>query len=281
MKRRGHDANDTASDAPGRGQNATPGCMSPKARPVLEFLAWQGGTLAARRFLPPPGVPAADTGVLFLHGWSGSQDAHDAGLARQLAQLGYECCSFDLAGHGHSPGAAAGFTLAEFEVQALAAGDWSREGSHCRRWVLCGASLGAYLALLMAAARPVAGLVLRVPANYPDEIRDAMPLAHYVASALPKPWRANALPADATCSLRALARFSGPVLLIAAEHDEVIPPQATHNYAAAARLHAAPLEEMTIPGATHTLYALAAPRRAVRAGVTDWLLRHFPVAASA
>ena len=170
--------------------------------PRLENLQVDGVSLAYREFLPavapevpravalalatsaglPSAAEAAPRGsVLFIHGWGGAQDANDVRLARQLVADGFHCLTFDLAGHGRSEGRVEDFTVAQYLAQAVAAYD--RLAANTPLYV-CGSSFGAYLSLLLSTQRPVAGLGLRVPANYPDEILNGPPVATSTSRAL-------------------------------------------------------------------------------------------------
>ena len=274
--------------------------------PRLESLKVDGLRLAYREFVPAVLLSAAEAlvstdgaalplaaaglprgSVLFIHGWGGAQDANDVRLARQLATDGFHCLTFDLAGHGRSEGRVEDFTVGQFLAQAVAAYDRLVAGISriaSRRVAasnvataslgiptyVCGSSFGAYLALLLSAQRPVAGLGLRVPANYPDEILNGPPLATYIASNSPREWRSQARGPAENRALAALAAFSGPVQLLAAGRDETIPCQTTENFISAARPGA--LEYHLLAEATHTLYAIPAMRREAYRLVRDWLL---------
>lgn len=256
--------------------------------PRLESLQVDGVRLAYRDFPPAvgPAVPrtaalalatdaalsgAAESSprgsVLFIHGWGGAQDANDVRLARQLVADGFHCLTFDLAGHGRSEGRVEDFTVGQFLVQVVAAYDRLAAGTPP---YVCGSSFGAYLALLLSAQRPVAGLGLRVPANYPDEILNGPPVATYIASGSPREWRSQPCGPAENRALAALASFAGPVQLLAAGRDETIPCQTTENFISAARPGA--LQYHLLAEATHTLYAIPAMRREAYRLVREWLL---------
>jgi len=236
--------------------------------PRLETIDIDGTPLACRAFEPFGQVRGT---VLFIHGWGGAQDANDVRLARQMAADGFHCLTFDLAGHGRSEGRVEHFTVAQFLAQALAAYDHLAAGvTTGTRPYVCGSSFGAYLALLLSVQRPVAGLGLRVPANYPDEILNGPPVATYIASASPREWRSTPRGPTGNRALAALAAFPGPVQLLAAGRDETIPCQTTENFISAARPGA--LQYHLLAEATHTLYATPAMRREAYRLVREWLL---------
>ena len=240
-------------------------------------IPWRDQALSGRLFRPAA-APASShplPAALFIHGWSGHQDANDVQLAAAMAQRGFVALTFDLAGHGLSVGIREQCTATAFLEQTIAACDLLRAqpGVDPRRVSLCGSSLGAYLALLVAAERPVANLSLRVPANYPDEIHGQRPLAEFVNGGELVRWRARALDAGATRSLRALQAYRGNLQLIEAGRDEVIPRQTIENYLHAAGAVAS-LDHLRLADATHTVYEHLGSRRAAIRAVSEWLVAH-------
>jgi uncharacterized protein len=258
--------------------------------PRLESLKVDGLRLAYREFVPavPPSVAEALApangaalrlaaagsprgSVLFIHGWGGAQEANDVRLARQLAADGFHCLTFDLGGHGRSEGRVEEFTVGQFLAQAVAAYDRLVAGAAINTPLyVCGSSFGAYLALLLSTHCRVAGLGLRVPANYPDEILNGPPVASYIASGASRDWRSQPCGPAENRALAALAAFAGPVQLLAAGRDETIPCQTTENFISAARPGA--LQYHLLVEATHTLYATPAMRREAYRLVREWLL---------
>src|SRR5690606_10856623 len=67
-------------------------CMEIRLDPV--DIAVDGEVVRGTVLSTPPALP----GVLFVHGWGGSQD-HDLGRARRAAGIGCVCLTFDLRGH--------------------------------------------------------------------------------------------------------------------------------------------------------------------------------------
>lgn len=242
--------------------------------PRLDNLDVAGTRISYRRFPPVDRSRAPRGAVLFIHGWGGAQDANDVRLARMLAGDGFHCLTFDLAGHGRSEGDAARFTIAGFLMQVRAACDVLSDGPRhvpdSAPPFVCGSSFGAYLALLLAAERPLRGVSLRVPANYPDAILDGPPVAAYIAGGEARGFREQPLAPAENRALAALAAFHGPVQLIAAGRDETIPCRTTENFISAARPGA--LQYHLLAEATHTVYAIPAMRREAYRLVRQWLL---------
>ena len=120
------------------------------------------GTLVAPGTLMP--------GVLFVHGWGGSQQQYLA-RAREIAALGCVCLTFDLRGHARH--AQQRETVLAREQPARRARRVRRAGrAPGRRPVaiaVVGSSYGGYLAAILTTLRPVRWLALRVPALYNDD----------------------------------------------------------------------------------------------------------------
>jgi len=101
--------------------------------------------------------------VLWLCGFhsdmSGTKVVH---LSEWAARTGQAFVAFDYSGHGQSEGAFADGTITAWRDDALAILDSSIEGDI----VLCGSSMGGWMALLSALARPeqVKGILLIAPA---------------------------------------------------------------------------------------------------------------------
>lgn len=181
-------------------------------------------------------------GVLFLHGWESSKRSYVRRGEAVDADCGAECLAFDLAGHGENAAAPAdSFSPRQHLEEALAAYDElaARERVDPERIGVCGASYGGYLAALLVAERPIASLLVRAPALYPDAAFELPPLARrteLVATADARP-------------LRNLAAFAGPVLVVESEFDEVIP----HAVVAAYVASRPGIRHETIAGAAHAM----------------------------
>jgi pimeloyl-ACP methyl ester carboxylesterase len=155
--------------------------------PQTQFLtAPDGARLAYRQ------RHGAGRTVVWLGGFrsdmTGSKAAH---LDAWAARIGRGFLRFDYFGHGESDGAFAGGTISRWRADSLMAIDALSDGP----LVLVGSSMGGWLALLAALARPerVKGLLLIAPA--PDFTEKLM---------------TPSLPAEARAALAATGRWERP-----------------------------------------------------------------------
>jgi pimeloyl-ACP methyl ester carboxylesterase len=157
--------------------------------------------------------------------------------------LGATTLTFDLGGHGASEGDGKRITPRENLADTVVALDALAAAPGVERVGVCGASYGGYLAALLTAERPVARVLMRAPALYPDERLD-LPLG-----------ARGARPAEPdSAAVAALAAFRGEVLVLESGRDEVIPHAMVEAYLAAGR-H---VHHAVMPGLGHRLATPAA-----------------------
>jgi hypothetical protein len=231
-----------------------------------------GLTVRARLVLPDGPSRAA---VLLVHGWTSSSDLHDLDVARDLARSGLTALAVDLPGHGRSDGVRDEITLATFVAAVLAAHDALRDAAGEVPVLAVGSSFGGYLCARLARERALHAVALRVPANYPDE-RDGDTLGGLVGEDAIA-WRARPLPSRATAAMRGLADFGGDVLVLQAEHDDLIPAQSIANLNR--DVPADRLTHVVLAGAPHVIYTVPAVRAAADDLVATWVREHTGVLA--
>jgi pimeloyl-ACP methyl ester carboxylesterase len=188
-------------------------------------------------------------GVLFVHGWGGSQQ-RDLARAKGIAGLGCVCLTFDLRGHERTIAAqervSRQHNLADIAYDRLTA----HPAVDASCIAVIGSSYGGYLATLLSTQRAVKWLALRVPALYWDEQwetpkrqLDVARLAQYRR----RLWRAQD-----NLALNACSRFRGDVLLVESEHDAYVPHTTLMSYRAAFdKAHS--LTHRLLDGADHAL----------------------------
>jgi hypothetical protein len=125
-----------------------------------EYLV-RGGGAPRLAYLRHPGH--GGQGVMFLSGFNSAMaGAKATALHRWAARRDVPFLRFDYSGHGASDGRFDAFTVSDWLCDSLAMLDGRTAGPQ----ILVGSSMGAWLALLAALARPerIAGLVLIAPA---------------------------------------------------------------------------------------------------------------------
>jgi pimeloyl-ACP methyl ester carboxylesterase len=187
-----------------------------------------GTRLGGQLVEPLTGIP----GVLFIHGWAGSQE-RDMRRATMLARLGFVCLTFDMRGHGENAGGLRRVTREENLQDVLAAYDAlvAHRQVDPASIAVVGSSYGGYLAVLLTARRPVRWLALRVPALYRDEDwqvpkfeLDRRELAAY---------RQRIISHEVNVAIQQARRFAGDVLIVESEQDEIVPHPVIASYLAA------------------------------------------------
>ena len=204
------------------------------------------------RLLRPAEATGPAPGVVFVHGWGGSQ-RQDIGKARRLQRLGFACLTFNLRGHARTWRQRQSVTRSQNLRDLLAAFDClaTHEAVDPERVGLVGSSYGGYLAALLVSERKVRWLALEAPALYKDGDFDRPKRELNLDADLPV-YRRTPLVPTANLALRSAAGFRGDVLLVEGEHDEVIPHQVVANYRTAfAAAHS--VTHAVIPEADHGL----------------------------
>jgi pimeloyl-ACP methyl ester carboxylesterase len=190
-------------------------------------------------------------GVLFVHGWGGSEEQYLA-RAREIAALGCICLTVNLRGHAQTQAQQETVTREDNLRDLMAAYDTlaRRPGVDRSAIAVVGSSYGGYLAAILSSLRPVRWLALRVPALYKDEDWD-LPKQELKKFGLDTFRREPVRPED-NRALGACIRFMGDVLIVESEHDEIVPHPVISNYMAAFQA-AHSVTYRVIAGADHGL----------------------------
>ena len=166
-----------------------------------------GLDLAAWFLPPPPGGPT----VLYFHGNGGGIGGR-IGRAQRIAGRGWGLLMLEYRGYGGNPGTPSEDGLAADALGALDA--LAALGVPSSRVVLYGESLGTGVAVRLAAARPVAAVVLDAPYT---SIADVAQLQYWF---LP----AHLLVSNPFNILSRVGRINAPLLVMQGDRDTVIPP---------------------------------------------------------
>jgi len=113
-----------------------------------------------------------------------------------------------------------------------------------------GSSFGGYLAALLTSHRKIANLVLRAPADYPNEnFYKNKPLS--TGDKIMK-WRQSPCRFDETFALNAVHKFNGGILIIESGSDNRIPHQVIEDYMNAAH-NKKKVTHVFMPDAPHSI----------------------------
>ncbi|MBC3949168.1 MULTISPECIES: alpha/beta hydrolase family protein [Pseudomonas] len=210
-------------------------------------IAVDGQSISGTILTPGAKIP----GILFVHGWGGSQQ-RDLARAKNITGLGCVCLTFDLRGHERTHEMRGKVSREQSLADLLAAYDRlvSHPAVDSDAIAVIGSSYGGYLATILSSMRPVKWLALRVPALYwdadwemPKQELDRDKLAHY---------RRSAVTAADNRALAACKEFHGDVLLIESEQDDYVPHATLMSYRGAFEL-AHSLTYRLVDGADHAL----------------------------
>lgn len=208
-------------------------------------------------------------GVLFVHGWGGSQSQYLA-RAREVAALGCVCLTFDLRGHAGTQPQHDTVSRENNLHDVLAAYDVlaSHRLVDSSAIAVVGSSYGGYLGAILTSMRPVKWLALRVPALYMDTDWEVPKRQLHQGQALGT-YRKSLVPAASNRALRACAEFRGDVLVIESECDQTIPHAVISSYLDAC-IQPRSLTYRVIEGADHGLID-ESNQRAYTALLVNWL----------
>jgi len=171
-------------------------------------------------------------GVLFVHGWGGSQE-QDLARAREVVELGCICLTFDLRGHKLMEAQRETVTREQNLHDIVAAYDLlaAQRGVDRQSIAVIGSSYGGYLAALLTTRRPVRWLALRAPALYKDANWESPKRQLHIDPEFAA-YRLSTIVAADNRALAACMQFRGDVLIVQSEKDEIIPPAVIKNYVA-------------------------------------------------
>jgi pimeloyl-ACP methyl ester carboxylesterase len=225
----------------------------------------ENARIAATLIAPATMLP----GVLFVHGWGGSQQQYLA-RAREVAALGCIGLTFDLRGHARTERQQGSVSRDDNLKDVLAAYDElvNHPSVDASAIAVVGSSYGGYLAAILTSLRPVRWLALRVPALYEDAGWEHPKKQLHQDSDLVAYRRRHIRPQD-NRALRACAAFKGDILIVESEKDDTVPHRTIQNYVEAAR-QAHSLTYRVIEGADHGL-SDEASQRAYTSVLVNWM----------
>jgi fermentation-respiration switch protein FrsA (DUF1100 family) len=211
-------------------------------------LQTEGGLHLGGWFLPAAGAESSAT-MLVFNGNAGDRSFR-APLAADLSQAELSVLLFDYRGYGRNPGtpSEAGLLMDARAARAYLAG---RGDVDPDRLVYFGESLGAAVAVALAAEQPPLAMILRSPFTSLAE----MGRLHY-----PFLLVVGFLLLDRFDSIERIPRVRCPLLVIAGEQDRVVPPAHSRRLYEAA---SDPKQFELIPGVDHNDLELLKGRRLI------------------
>lgn len=167
--------------------------------------------------------------VLVLHGWTSRMSRYPERV-KPLVEMGYIAVLFDMRGHGETGGDLSKYSRRDHLNDCLAAYDFIKQIKHADKSSVAvfGSSYGGYLASIVTSKRPVHHLVLKAPAQYPDESFE-IPTAQVREKGV-EVYRLQHHTKDDNMALKAISKYSGDLLFIGCEKDEQVPKQVMDDY---------------------------------------------------
>ena len=158
--------------------------------------------------------PDASPRVLVLHGAGNSHRSRFQMLREDLSARGISSAAFDFVGHGDTGGDLKSSSLSSRTRQACRVIDWLQIQ---QPFAVIGASMSAYTSVKLLEHYRIDSLVLLVPAMY-TSLAYSVPFNGGFSEIIrqPRSW----VESDAW---RILAEYTGRLLIVAGENDDVIP----------------------------------------------------------
>ena len=191
------------------GQVPSPGSMGLRSAEIVTFTTDDDLDLEA--WYVPAREPSASRTIIVFNGNAGNR-AGRVHLAATFAEYGWSTLLVDYRGYGGNPGLPSEAGL-ERDARAALKYVLSRPDVDPSRVVYFGESLGAAVAIRLAADYPPAALILRSPFSS----MTAMGTRHYPF--LPVRW----LLRDRFASIKRIGQIRSPTLFIAGDADSIVP----------------------------------------------------------
>ncbi|MBP9669810.1 alpha/beta fold hydrolase [Candidatus Woesebacteria bacterium] len=167
--------------------------------------------------------------ILVIHGWTSSMSRYPERLAPAIYK-GYSCVMFDMRGHGETGYELSNYSRKDHFDDCLAAYDYMVKlpNIDLENISVFGSSYGGYMATLLSAERKVHNLILKAPAQYPDEGWDEPKLSQERDQV--SLYRQQPHTIEDNKALKAINIYQGKLLFIECEKDEQVPKQVMVDY---------------------------------------------------
>lgn len=174
--------------------------------------------------------------VLWLQGFHSNIEGHAEGVARMAEAMRTPFAMLDYAGHGTHPIVLGDASRKQQFDEVLGVYD-ELMNLGFQKIVVIGGSFGGYMAALLVGQRKAEALVLRAPANYPDDEFE-LPYRDTAAGRKSEDHRLYREGYDerfVNSAVEAVSNFTGDTFVMEHEKDEVISPAIPRSYFSAAR----------------------------------------------
>lgn len=219
----------------------------------------------------PKKLQQTNPSILFIHGWASNETGYYP-RAKALTEKGYICLSFNLRGHGTSDGNLSELSPKNHLRDVLAAYDFlaGEKGIDRKKISAVGASYGAFLITILTSKREVYKIALRAPALFYN--KNFTMQTEKIVKDREETLFQKFHPDKNNFALSAIKHFTGDILLIESQKDQIIPHQILQFYAKAAnsvKSRGTHLSHKVIHNADHQLSRLKWKKTFITY-LTDW-----------
>lgn len=201
----------------------------------------------------PENLKDKNPAILFVHGWTSVKEK-SIQYAESLAKLGFIVLLFDMRGHGESEGELNTLKTQDFLDDDISAFDFltQQKGVDKENISAIGSSFGGYLVALLTKERKIKNLVLRAPADYPDDMYGVLKSQLGGDDDKLMKWRRQVKSFNDTFALKAVHNFEGNILIIESELDDRVPHETVQCFANAVS-DKKKLTHKVVKGAPHSI----------------------------
>lgn len=191
-------------------------------------------------------------GVIFFHGWGSSRKGY-VDRANALCELGYTCLIIDLMGFGESEGDYYELSIINHLDEAIASYDYLKNYANISEISVCGKSFGGFLTVLLSEKRPIKSMVLNAAAIYKDDILEKNNIWSTEILLLNEINKFKNIESfNYSKAINIIQKYTGSLLVVGCENDEIIPKIITDTYFKSAT-NTSYKEIIWIKGARHAL----------------------------